>query len=187
MTLICLSPSSEIGFCLLDYPQTVLNSIISSSLESNFSSFDYTQIFIFHTFHPFSYDPPPPGLVSQETFHAVFSKFFPIGGDILHHILFFVASLLFIQFLSFLCFIKSGAGCNLEEIFLIISLLLSACLNFIHFVWVLCFFTKSGAGLVFTGCNSIPIKKQWFSKKVLCASLKFSLFIFIKGACFHPF
>ena len=122
VTLICLSPSSEIGFCLLDYPQTVLNSIISSSLESNFSSFDYTQIFIFHTFHPFSYDPPPPGLVSQETFHAVFSKFFPIGGDILHHILFVVASLLFIQFLSFLCFIKSGAGCNLEEIFLIISL-----------------------------------------------------------------
>ena len=73
---------------------------------------------------------------------------------------------------------------------------LSACLNFIHFVWVLCFFTKSGAGLVFTGCNSIPIKKQWLSKKYfvllwnfhfVCLKNCFRIYIFIKGACFHPF
>ena len=58
------------------------------------------------------------------------------------------------------------------------------------------FFTKSGAGLVFTGCNSIPIKKQWFSKKYFvllwnfhffCLKNCFRKYIFIKGACFHPF
>ena len=52
---ICLAPQSEIGFCLL-----LSKTSISSSSPSLTT-----------------------GLVTQETFHGVFSKFFPIGGEII--------------------------------------------------------------------------------------------------------